>query len=107
MTSISPAPIAKTLINRLSFWSKPHSLAPTLDTIHTADGAHEAGDGVAPEAALQQILAAGEGQVHESAEERNIELRRKIIREVVRQYSSGCMFYALDFGKYTLPHDSW
>ncbi|KAG9102629.1 hypothetical protein FRC06_001582 [Ceratobasidium sp. 370] len=97
-------PVAKMLMNRLTFWSKPRTLGlapPAVDTVHAQDTTHNphtnhTEEDKEPEEALQKILDAGEASAPVSTEERNAELTRKILREVVRQYSSGCMYYSLD-----------
>ncbi|KAF8758621.1 Inositol phosphatase, partial [Rhizoctonia solani] len=70
-----PAPVAKTLLNKLSFWSTP--ARATLDTTPALDTTPQEGE--------------------TEPEQRNKELTKKVIREVVRQFGSGCMYYALDF----------
>ncbi|KAG8746916.1 hypothetical protein FRC10_003087 [Ceratobasidium sp. 414] len=97
-------PVAKMLINRLTFWSKPRTpgpAPPTLDTTHVQDAIHNphpnhTEEDKEPEEALQKILNTGSAPAPVSAEERNAELTRKVVREVVRQYSLGCMYYSLD-----------
>ncbi|KAG9097512.1 hypothetical protein FS749_006131, partial [Ceratobasidium sp. UAMH 11750] len=97
-------PVAKMLMNRLTFWSKPRTpgpAPPALDTTHVQDTTHNphanhTEEDKEPEEALHRILDAGEASAPVSTEERNAELTRKVVREVVRQYSSGCMYYSLD-----------
>ncbi|KAF8710360.1 Inositol phosphatase, partial [Rhizoctonia solani] len=89
-----PAPVAKTLLNKLSFWSTP--ARATLDTTPALDTTPQEGE-TEPEQVLQKILASESTQAPGSTEERNKELTKKVIREVVRQFGSGCMYYALDF----------
>ncbi|CUA68149.1 Phosphatidylinositide phosphatase SAC2 [Rhizoctonia solani] len=88
-----PAPVAKTLLNKLSFWSTP--ARATLDTTPALDTAPQEGE-IEPEQVLQKILASESTQPPRSAEERNKELTKKVVREVVRQFGSGCMYYSLD-----------
>jgi hypothetical protein len=96
-----PAPISKTLLNRLSFWSTPRtSLPPTLDTTPAVDTNSPSDGEIEPEQVLQRILAAENAHAPRSTEERNAELTKKVVREVVRQFGSGCMYYALDFGEF-------
>ncbi|KAJ1309599.1 hypothetical protein OPQ81_006372 [Rhizoctonia solani] len=97
-----PAPVAKTLLNKLSFWSTPTKAA--LDTTPVLDTTPQEGD-IEPEQVLHKILASESTQPPRSAEERNKEMTKKIAREVVRQFSSGCMYYALDFDLATSLQD--
>ncbi|CAE6421011.1 unnamed protein product [Rhizoctonia solani] len=97
-----PAPVAKTLLNKLSFWSTP--ARATLDTTPALDTTPQEGE-TEPEQVLQKILASESTQAPGSAEERNKELTKKVVREVVRQFGSGCMYYALDFDLATSLQD--
>ncbi|CAE6441727.1 unnamed protein product [Rhizoctonia solani] len=92
-TLSGPAPVAKTLLNKLSFWSTP--ARATLDTTPALDTTPQEGE-TDPEQVLHKILASENTQPPRSAEERNKELTKKVVREVVRQFGSGCMYYALD-----------
>ncbi|KAG9091863.1 hypothetical protein FRC07_011768, partial [Ceratobasidium sp. 392] len=84
------APVAKTLINRLTFWSKPRTVGPAppaLDTTLAQDGiqtphANHTEQDKEPEEALHKILDAGQAAAPVTTEERNAELTRKIVREV-------------------------
>jgi hypothetical protein len=83
-------------LNKLSFWSTP--ARATLDTTPALDTTPQEGE-TEPEQVLQKILASESTQAPGLAEERNRELTKKVVREVVRQFGSGCMYYSLDFGK--------
>ncbi|KAG8763421.1 hypothetical protein FRC11_004032 [Ceratobasidium sp. 423] len=97
-----PAPVAKTLLNKLSFWSTP--TRATLDTTPALDTTPQEGE-TEPEQALHKILASESTQAPRSVEERNKELTKKVVREVVRQFGSGCMYYSLDFDLATSLQD--
>ncbi|CCO27722.1 hypothetical protein BN14_01709 [Rhizoctonia solani AG-1 IB] len=97
-----PAPVAKTLLNKLSFWSTP--ARATLDTTPVLDTTPQEGE-TEPEQVLQKILTSESTQAPGSAEERNKELTKKVVREVVRQFGSGCMYYSLDFDLATSLQD--
>ncbi|KAH7341044.1 SacI homology domain-containing protein [Rhizoctonia solani] len=97
-----PAPVAKTLLNKLSFWSTP--ARATLDTTLALDTTPPDAE-TEPEQVLQKILASESTQAPRTAEERNKELTKKVVREVVRQFGSGCMYYALDFDLATSLQD--
>ncbi|CEL51652.1 Phosphatidylinositide phosphatase SAC2 OS=Danio rerio GN=inpp5f PE=3 SV=1 [Rhizoctonia solani AG-1 IB] len=97
-----PAPVAKTLLNKLSFWSTP--ARATLDTTPALDTTPQEGE-TEPEQVLQKILASESTRAPGSAEERNKELTKKVVREVVRQFGSGCMYYSLDFDLATSLQD--
>lgn len=108
------ASVAKALASRLSFWTKvprrpthPSVLAMTgsvepeetrvemqtrdaLDTL-TPDTKEE------PAAILSSILAAT-APPPPSIEERHSELEEKIIRECIREYTKGGMYFAYNFG---------
>ncbi|CAE6471791.1 unnamed protein product [Rhizoctonia solani] len=96
------APVAKTLLNKLSFWSTP--ARATLDTTPALDTTPPDAE-TEPEQVLQKILASESTQPPRTAEERNKELTKKVVREVVRQFGSGCMYYALDFDLATSLQD--
>ncbi|QRV85813.1 phosphatidylinositide phosphatase SAC2 [Ceratobasidium sp. AG-Ba] len=110
-SSLSGAPVAKTLVNRLTFWSKPRTVAPAPPSLDTATAGQDNSPHIPgqaeqePEEALHKILDAGSNTAPSSTEERNAELTKKIVREIVRQYSSGCMYYSLDFDLSTSLQD--
>lgn len=117
--SVSTSPVAKTLASRLSFWSRlekrtsfpsinqtegksisisePSSLLgeqAAVDNLIMEEGNEE------PARVVDGILAAT-APPSASVEEKQSELERKIIRECIKEFSKGRMYFAYTFGKYT------
>ncbi|KAH7889626.1 SacI homology domain-containing protein [Phlebopus sp. FC_14] len=101
--SLAGPPVAKAIANKMMFWtrlSKSNSTNPSdqglsteeqqsLDSmIHNAHGLGE------PEV-LNTVLAATAPP--KSAHERHSELEDRIIRECIREYTKGCMYFAHHF----------
>jgi phosphatidylinositol 4-phosphatase len=117
--SISTSPIAKTLASRLSFWSRlskrpsrlsklptqtedrdvsdPESL-PFLQEQELVNEIMDHGD-EEPARMVDSILAAT-APPPASVEEKQTELERKVIRECVKEFSKGGMYFAYNFGKF-------
>lgn len=119
--SVTTSPVAKTLASRLSFWSrlsKRTSLLPsanqavdgpvTIPEPLTLTEEQESLDKIMedgnkePAVVLDSILAAT-APPPASAEERHSELEDKILRECVREFTKGGMYFAYNFGKRFLP----
>jgi hypothetical protein len=94
--------VAKALTTKLSFWnklSKPTSDASgerkplerqdALDSIFNDGKEH-------PEAAFS--LLAETTPTPATSEERNIQLEEKIVKECIREYTKGGMYFAYTFG---------
>ena len=107
------ASVAKALTSRLSFWTRipkrpTHPLV--LDTAGSVERgemevqmqAHDLLDNLTPDTkeepavALKKILATAAPPP--SIEERHSELEEKIIRECIREYTKGGMYFAYNFG---------
>lgn len=111
--SVSTSPIAKTLASRLSFWSRlskrtshpstsqnvtvPESLS-LLQEQEVVDEIIERGN-EEPARMVDSILAAT-APPPASVEEKQTELERKIIRECIKEFSKGGIYFAYTFGKY-------
>lgn len=118
--SLATSPIAKTVASRLSFWtgfskrtptifmpntpvapSRSSSSSPPKSTPNPVDRAsidsiiHENIN--APSEVLSTILTSTAPQP-ETAEERKSELEDKIVRECVREFTKGGMYFAYHFG---------
>lgn len=108
--SVSTSPIAKTLASRLSFWSRlskrtSHPSTSQNDTVpeslsllqeqEVVDEIIERGN-EEPARMVDSILAAT-APPPASVEEKQTELERKIIRECIKEFSKGGMYFAYNF----------
>ncbi|KAL0946733.1 hypothetical protein HGRIS_012912 [Hohenbuehelia grisea] len=116
--SAATSPVAKTVADRLSFWSRLSKRGTPLSPILYDDPADPVDEelptplasAVKPEV-LDEIIRAGKevpsevlGSILEatapppaSHEERHLELETKIIRECIREYTKGGMYFAYHF----------
>jgi hypothetical protein len=115
--SVTTSPVARTLASRLSFWSrlsKRTSVPPAnqgegqVPTVivesHSLTQERESLDKIMqeePAEVLDSILAAT-APPPVSVEERHSEMEDKIIRECIKEFTKGGMYFAYNFGK----HDS-
>lgn len=104
--------VAKTLAERLSFWSRlskrssrqtsiDHALMEqpgTEDDDSVLDSSIAKDDTKDPEEVINSIIASA-APPPQTAEEKHSELEEKIIRECVREYTRGGMYFAYTFGK--------
>ena len=105
--SVNTSPIAKTLTERLSFWSrlsKRSSYAPVSAELratpeeeresldHIIDGGEQE-----PAEVLNDILETT-APPPTTLDEKHSELEEKILREVVKEYGKGEMYFAYNFG---------
>ncbi|KII89160.1 hypothetical protein PLICRDRAFT_40794 [Plicaturopsis crispa FD-325 SS-3] len=106
--SVNSSPIAKTLANRLSFWSRL-SKRTTVPTTQTGEEEPLAPDEErvsldsiirdgkeAPAEVIESILAAT-APPPKTAEEQHSELEDKIVRESIREFTKGGMYFAYNF----------
>ncbi|KIJ69320.1 hypothetical protein HYDPIDRAFT_79429 [Hydnomerulius pinastri MD-312] len=104
--SLAGSPVAKAIANRMSFWtrlSKRSSTLPprspdeetTAEERQSLDSIIQGAQGE-PEAVIDTILAAT-APAPGSAEERHSELEDRVIRECIREYTKGCMYFAYHF----------
>ena len=113
--SVSSSPVAKTLASRLSFWSRLSKRTPDPSTSQTEDDSalnpesHSLleeqvvnkimdQENDEPATMVNNILAAT-APPPASVEEKETELERKIVRECIKEFSKGGMYFAYNFGK--------
>ncbi|KAF7305034.1 hypothetical protein MKEN_01218400 [Mycena kentingensis (nom. inval.)] len=102
--SVLTSPVAKTLVSRLSFWnrlSKRTSLSATPVTTEPAVPPITSLDDVIeqqqePEAVISNLIETL-APPPSSSEEQHSELEDKIVREVIREYTKGGMYFAYTF----------
>jgi hypothetical protein len=111
-TSISP--LANTLAEKLSFWKIQRGIEGNEASLiaSKASGDHETlgemlddidkGDiaGITPSQAVDDIVAAVAPEPR-SAEERYLALEIKVLKETVRQFTKGGMYFSYSFGTTT------
>ena len=97
--------VAKALSSRLSFWtrlSRRQSAQPEVDTEDETPQQlkHDDQDDPAQEPAdvMQDILNSN-SPTPSTAEERQSELDAKVLKECIKQFTKGCMFFAYNFGE--------
>lgn len=105
-------PVIKTLANRLSFWSRLSKRSSRQMSVDQAlleqSGTEEieplniSMDGMKdPDAVISKILESA-APAPQTEEEKHSELEGKIIRECIREYSRGGMYFAYTFGRSSL-----
>ena len=108
--SVATSPVFKTLASRLSFWSRLSKRTPGSPTIPVVPEPMTLTD---EEEVLDNMISEGKeepAQVIESilastapppatSEERHSELETKVVRECIREYTKGDMYFAYNFGK--------
>ncbi|KAF7363564.1 hypothetical protein MSAN_01013000 [Mycena sanguinolenta] len=103
--SISASPVAKTLASRLSFWSRLSKRTSTPPTPITPIVSEEAPEPESldtmikeqePDAVLNKVIEML-APAPTSAEEQHSELEDKIVKEVIREFSKGGMYFAYTF----------
>lgn len=109
------APVFKTLANRLSFWSRLSKRTPVspvetefsalpepmslieeqavLDSIMTSEGRNKP----EPAEVMDHILATAPAPA--TVEERHSELETRVVRETIREFTKGGMYFAHNFGE--------
>ncbi|KAI0054006.1 hypothetical protein FA95DRAFT_1551790 [Auriscalpium vulgare] len=101
--SVNSSPVVKTLADRLSFWSrvsKRPSYTPVSDDAQAPDtpgeelGIEEGAE--EPHVVLNGILSAT-APPPETLEEKTSELEEKILRQTVKDFSKGEMYFAYNF----------
>jgi hypothetical protein len=111
--SITTSPVARTLADRLSFWSRlskrtsptlggimPSSLASlsTAEEQRSLDEVKSEENGE-PGASLEEILAQT-APPPALEKDRRSELEDKVVRECVREFTKGGMYFAYNFGRF-------
>jgi hypothetical protein len=104
--STHTSPVAKTIANRLSFWSRlskrtSTSIYPTPTSVADEQQALDAiiMEGKEDPAAVLQEILTNTAPPPALEKERHSELEDKIIRECIREYTKGGMYFAYNFGK--------
>ncbi|KAF8447889.1 SacI homology domain-containing protein [Boletus edulis BED1] len=95
--------IVKAIADRMSFWTRlsgrqstlPHDSATGSDTHRSLDSIIQSAQGE-PTAIIDTIIAST-APPPESVEERHTELEDRVVRECVREYVKGCMYFAYHF----------
>ena len=113
-SSENAGPVFKTLAGRLSFWSRAatrtHASTPVAEETplvpvpmslneeqRVLDEIMQEGK-EAPDGAIESILAST-APAPETAEERHSELETKVVRETIREFTKGDMYFAYNFGE--------
>lgn len=113
--SVTTSPEARTLASRLSFWSRLSKRTSLPST--NLDGNQEPESLSAEQESLDKIIQEGKEAPAEvldsilaatapppaSVEERHSEMEDKIIRECIKEFTKGGMYFAYTFGKCTSP----
>ena len=110
-SSIATAsPVINTLAERLSFWSSLSKIPPTSNKQHplaaeplTLTEEHEAFDrltngGKEHPAEVMESILASTAPPPATTEERHSELETKVIRECIKEFTKGGMYFAHRFG---------
>lgn len=98
--------VAKLIADRMSFWKRLSRRQPTStygpitgpDEHQSLDSIIQSAHGE-PTAVIDTIIAST-APPPESVEERHTELEDRVIRECIREYTKGCMYFAYHFGWY-------
>jgi hypothetical protein len=99
------SPFAKVLAERLSFW-KPRRV-PSTSSTKTADGTSEVAIDDLMESMDQGVVEPGEvldtiitaaAPPPQTVEERHSELEEKVVKEAIRQFTRGGMYFSYGFG---------
>ena len=103
-------PVFNTLAERLSFWSGESKSPPASDKQHplaaeplTLTEEHEAFDrltngGKEEPAEVMESILASTAPAPATTEERHSELETKVIKEVIKEFTKGGMYFAYRFG---------
>lgn len=98
--------IVKAIADRMSFWTRLSRRQPTStqgsvtgsDERQSLDSIIQSAHGE-PTAVIDTIIAST-APPPDSVEERHSELEERVVRECVREYTKGCMYFAYHFGRY-------
>jgi len=113
-TGASISPLANTLAEKLSFWKRQRGVGNNEASliVSKANGGHETigemlddmdnGDtSIAPSQVVEDIVTAAAPEP-KSAEERYLALEVKVLKETVRQFTKGGMYFSYSFGTATI-----
>lgn len=98
--------VVKAIADRMSFWTRLSRRQSTLTHDSTTDsGEHQSLDSIIqsaqgePAAVIDTIIAST-APPPDSMEERHKELEDRVVRECIKEYVKGCMYFAYHFGRY-------
>jgi hypothetical protein len=108
--SLGDSSVAKAIADRMSFWTRLSQRKATSTL-----SKHDSGAGFAEgRQSLDSIVQSAQGEpvpvidtilaattpAPESIEERHSELEDRVVRECIREYVKGCMYFAYHFGEF-------
>lgn len=103
--SLASTKIVKTIADRMSFWTRLSRRQPTsTHELVTGPDEHQSLDSIIqsahgePTAVIDTIIAST-APPPDSVEERHSELEDRIVRECIREYTKGCMYFAYHSGR--------
>ncbi|KAH0830632.1 hypothetical protein J3R83DRAFT_2087 [Lanmaoa asiatica] len=101
--SLASPSVVKVIADRMSFWTRLSRRQPTSTHDSVADSdEHQSLDSIIqsaqgePAAVIDTIIAST-APPPDSVEERHTELEDRVVRECVREYVKGCMYFAYHF----------
>ncbi|KAG9318553.1 hypothetical protein JVU11DRAFT_645 [Chiua virens] len=102
--NLAGANAVKVIADRMSFWTRLSRRQPTTSAHDSVAGSdeHQSLDSIIqsvqgePEAVIDTIIAST-APPPDSVEERHTELEDRVVRECIREYTKGCMFFAYHF----------
>ena len=93
-------PVATALANRLSFWNKFAKRPPIPSTSASAsEETLASNDAEDTREIVQEIMDSQATDAAATAEERHSELEDKIVKECIREFTKGGMYFAYNFGQ--------
>lgn len=95
-------PVAASLSDRLAFWNKftKRQSPVTSTSAATSSDTLASNDTEDTQEIVQEILDSHAADAKATVEERHSELEDKIVKECVREFTKGGMYFAYNFGKY-------
>lgn len=98
--------VVKAIADRMSFWTRLSRRQPTSTHDSATDSdEHQSLDSIIqsvqgePAAVIDTIIAST-APPPDSVEERHTELEDRVVRECIREYVKGCMYFAYRFGRH-------
>lgn len=109
--SLANSNVVKAIADRMSFWARLSRRQPTSthDSVIGSDE-HQSLDSFIQSAqgeptAVIDTIVASTAPPPDSVEGRHTELEDRVVRECIREYVKGCMYFAYHFGRY--PAVEW
>lgn len=106
--SLASTNVVKAIADRMSFWTRLSRRQPTSthDSAISPDE-HQSLDSVIQNAqgeptAVIDTIVASTAPPPDSAEERYTELENRVVRECIKEYVKGCMYFAYHFGRHSI-----